>query len=269
MSLISTQEEFAIVEKLAKYAAESKHFQNIGGVAGAVCIIQYAKGLGINPLHALYGGMRPVMGKIEIAPQQMNAMIRKAGHRIDIVECNNEKCVLKGTRKDTGETCTLTFSIEDAKRAGIYKENSGWTKYPSDMLFARAISRLCRRLFPDVTGCTYAHGEISGVEDKLEEVDVIEEEQKPIVVQPELSLEEIIAKKNELIAKLIEVTGMQDDEYFIKGLERKEKCCIETKRSYCDELRRCIANPQETIAKFNEWKKSLPVKKEVNNSVAA
>jgi hypothetical protein len=44
----------------------------------------------------------------------------------------------------------FTYSIEDAKRAGLVKTGSSWEKYPQNMLFARAISSGTRLYCPDV-----------------------------------------------------------------------------------------------------------------------
>lgn len=41
-----------------------------------------------------------------------------------------------------------------AKQAGLYREGSGWTKYPEDMLRSRCISRGVRSVFP---GCILGH----------------------------------------------------------------------------------------------------------------
>ena len=170
--IIPLKDEVQMIEKLAKNAVDSKFFDKLGGFGGITSIMIYAKEVGIPPMSALFGGMHNVMGKIEISPQMMNALIRKAGHRIDIVEHTSTKCRLKGTRKGTDESAIIQYTIEDAKRAGIYKPGGGWEKYPEDMLFARCISRLGRRLFPDVIGAMYVDGEISS---ETESEQVVEE----------------------------------------------------------------------------------------------
>lgn len=160
--LMILPEELKAIETLAKYAVESKYFQAQGGLAGATCIAMYARELNLPVMHCLMGGMRNVQGKIEISPQMMNSMIRKVGHILDIFEMSPNKCSIKGTRKDTGESLTVTFTIEDAKRAKIYK--GAWETYPEDMCFKSALSRIARRLFTDVIGTAYIEGEI--VEDE-------------------------------------------------------------------------------------------------------
>lgn len=157
--LIPSKDELQAIEIMSKHAVDSKFFQSLGGYAGVFSIAMYARELGLPIMQCLFGGMSNVLGKIQLSPQMMNSMIRKAGHRLDI-DSNDQRCIIKGTRKDTGEVASVTFSVEDAKKAQIYKDNGGWAKYPSDMCFARALSRIARRLFPDVIGTAYVEGEI-------------------------------------------------------------------------------------------------------------
>lgn len=159
LQLIPSNEEMQTLERIAELSAKSGFFNKLGGPAGIFSIALYARELGQPPMQMLCGGMHNIMGKIEIAPVTMNSMIRKAGHALKI-ECDNEKCVIKGVRVDTKEEYTCTYTIDDAKRAGLFKTGSGWEKYPSDMLFARCLSRIARRLFPDVIGPSYVEGEI-------------------------------------------------------------------------------------------------------------
>jgi len=91
-------------------------------------------------------------------------------------------CILHGKRADNGDTWTESFSIQEAKSAGLYRQGGPWSKFPKDMLFARALSRLARQLFPDVIKGVYVEGEIPreesswSVEVEKEEVPTMGEE---------------------------------------------------------------------------------------------
>ena len=50
--------------------------------------------------------------------------------------------------------------MAEALKAGLTK-NPVWNNFPRDMLYARALSRLARQLFPDLIGNCYVKGEIS------------------------------------------------------------------------------------------------------------
>jgi hypothetical protein len=55
-----------------------------------------------------------------------------------------------------GEEDSETYTIEQAKQAGLIKSGGAWEKDPASQLIARASSRLARRVFPDVLGGVYA-----------------------------------------------------------------------------------------------------------------
>lgn len=59
----------------------------------------------------------------------------------------------------------------------MIKPGGVWAKYPEDMIYARALSRLARRLFADVIGTAYVEGEIR--EEKLEMSDAVVIDEDP------------------------------------------------------------------------------------------
>lgn len=164
LALVPTKEEFEIIQMMAKTAADSKHFEKIGGFPGLFSIALYAREMGIPAMTALHGGLVPVMGKITMSAEMMNSLIRQKGHKLEIIESTDKVCRIKGTRKDTGESYTCQFSIEDARKANLVKGGGGYEKHAEDMLFARCISKLKRRLFPDVATKSYVTGEIEDAE---------------------------------------------------------------------------------------------------------
>lgn len=161
---IPSEHEMMVYHTMAETAVSSKMYKGIGEKAGVMMIMLSARELGIPCMQALNGGLNIIQGKVEISARMMNALIRKAGHQITIKEISEDNCTLMGKRCDTGEMQTSSFSIEDAKRAGLVKPGGGWTKFPSDMCFARALSRLARQLFSDVIGIGYVEGEIRATE---------------------------------------------------------------------------------------------------------
>jgi len=126
---------------------------------GIFAIIQTAKSLNINPIQALQGGLTIINGKVEMGARMMAALIRSQKHSITRDSKSDDTiCILHGKRNDTKDCWTESFSIEEAKKAGIYR--GVWITYPRDMLYARALSRLARQLFPDIIGNCYVEGEI-------------------------------------------------------------------------------------------------------------
>jgi hypothetical protein len=158
---IPNAQEMQILQTIARTASTSGLYSSIGNEQKILMILLAAQELGIKPMMALNGGLWNIQGKIEISARLMNSMIRRAGHSIIVKEINSQKCVLEGKRADSGDTFTAQFTIEEAQRAGLTSRDV-WRKYTEDMLYARAMSRLARRLFPDVIGTAYVEGEIGG-----------------------------------------------------------------------------------------------------------
>lgn len=152
--------DFDKTRKLCDMLMATPHYQKMGE-EGIFAIIENAKDLGVPVRKALNGGMYFVQGKVEMTARLMSSLIRAQGHSVTIDKNSNDKiCIVHGKRKDSGDTCTATFTIEEAARAGLANRGP-WKTFPSDMLFARAISRLGRRLFSDIIGNCYVEGEIS------------------------------------------------------------------------------------------------------------
>jgi hypothetical protein len=91
-------------------------------------------------------------------------LYRRAGHRLEVIAHTATVCQLKGTRGDTGEEMLASFTVQDALTAGLIDEvdedgraiarsRNGfpmpWQPHTADLLWARAVSRLVRRLAPD------------------------------------------------------------------------------------------------------------------------
>jgi len=157
-ALLPNQAEFNMFQTIAKNAQASGLYGGVGGEAKIFMVMLAARELGISPMLALNGGLWNIQGKIEISARLMNAMIRRGGHTMQITSTAQE-CVIKAKRADTGEEHTEKFTWTMAEKAGLTKGNV-WQKYPEDMLYNRCMSRLARRLFPDVIGTAYVEGEI-------------------------------------------------------------------------------------------------------------
>lgn len=151
--------EIEQTQKMCAALMQTKHYAKLNEV-GIFTVVQKARSMGMNVLDALNGGMYFVNGKVELSANSMNYLIRSKGHSITKdPKSTKDSCILYGKRADNGDEWTVSFSIEDAKKAGIYK--NVWLTYPEDMLFARALSRLARQLFPDVIKGCYVEGELT------------------------------------------------------------------------------------------------------------
>lgn len=164
---IPSESELKSYHFIAKTAAANPHWQKLGGngseeqkVNTIFSVMLLARELGISPMIAVSGGINNIQGKFEISARIMNMLIRRQGHKLNVKAMNNQYCTIWGKRRDTHEEMEVTYHIEEANRSGLVKAGSAWQKIPQDMLFARAISRLARRLYPDTIGGCYVEGEL-------------------------------------------------------------------------------------------------------------
>tara|TARA_R110000744_G_scaffold114019_1_gene213323 strand:+ start:76 stop:867 length:792 start_codon:yes stop_codon:yes gene_type:complete len=108
-----------------------------------------------------------IKGKPSMTSASMLGLARSAGHSIILEE---EEGIARaiGTRADNGDTYTSVFTIEDARLAGLLKNNT-WKQYPANMLRWRAVSNLCRFLFTDMShGVLYTPEELGASVDDSE-----------------------------------------------------------------------------------------------------
>ncbi len=152
--------ELSNTQQLCSMLMKTSHYSKMGP-EGVFAVVETAKSLGVDPRQALGGGLYYVRGKVEMSARMMNALIRSRRHSVTRDKKSDDTiCILHGKRSDNGDTWTESFSIQEAQKAGLTK-NPVWQNFTRDMLFARALSRLARQLFPDIIGNCYVEGEIS------------------------------------------------------------------------------------------------------------
>ncbi len=243
---IPSEHEMMVYHTMAKSAVNSKMYRGLGEEPGVMMIMLAARELSIPPMQALNGGINIIQGKVEISARMMSALIRKAGHSIQIIESHDFSCTVTGTRSDNNNTCTETYTLEEAQKAGLIKNGGAWTKCPKDMCYNRALSRLARRLFSDVIGIGYIEGEIKAVDHVQEVVDIQPELPKAIEHTPEM----FIQLKNEYLS------------LFQKGeinlaMQYLEVVCNHFKWEPLVALQEMLKDPKGLIEKFNKWKSKI------------
>jgi hypothetical protein len=184
------------MQKCVKALMQTKHYQALGE-AGLFAMLQKAESLGMPQMEAVNGGLYVVNGKVGMSTEAMASMIRAKGHSIiKDPKSNDNVCILHGKRADNGDTWTCQFSIDDAKRAGLFK--GVFEKYPSIMCYNRACSMLARQLFPDIIkGAGYTLEELHEIKDSKTYSQTIPVKSEPVEIE-KISSEQAI----ELIAIL-------------------------------------------------------------------
>ena len=124
--------------------------------------IVQGRALGVDAMTSLREIWISPDGSPSLSAELQAGLVRKAGHKI-AGESTKEGATLTGERSDTGETMTVTFTLEDAEGQGLVQLKDGkpyarsqkghplpWERYTEAMLWHRAMTTLVRRLFPDV-----------------------------------------------------------------------------------------------------------------------
>lgn len=127
----------------------------------AIAIAMQGAELGWPPMRSLRS-IYIVDGRPELAAEAMLALIceRCPSAIIEVVESSEKRCCIRGRRSAQHVPIEVDFTIEDAQKAQLLNKDN-WKKYPKDMLWARAVSRLRRRVFPDVGAGCWVEGEVS------------------------------------------------------------------------------------------------------------
>lgn len=208
--------DLVALQSISKELAQSRLHAH-RNPADVLFVISVGEFLGLNAATALMNiynvnGMPTMKADLKLALAKRHP--EYAGCEID---ANAERCIVKMKRRNengTEEAITSTFTIEDAKRAGLFPKKDNWRMYPQRMLKARAISYAVNDLFPDIVFGMLSSEEAQDIDRHTEktmatEYEVIESEAEavPEAEQPERTddeFAEIMAATQGIMRKLVE-----------------------------------------------------------------
>ena len=126
-----------------------------------------------------------IQNRPALKSQAMLARFQIAGGKVDWEELSPS--TVSGTfSHPQGGSLKVTWTIQMAKQAGLYRDNSGWTKYPEDMLRSRCISRGVRSVYP---ACILGHYAVEEVQDftptPAKDMGVAERVDTPVIEIPD------------------------------------------------------------------------------------
>jgi len=177
---------------IAKVFRASGMFPDIQSEAAAATKIIIGRGLGLTDYDAM-SGLHIIKGKAVLAANLMAAAIKRSGkYDYRVTEHTDAVCTIDfyGGGVKIGST---SFSIEDAKRAGLGGDN--WKKYARAMLFARAISAGYKAHCPDALGAAPVYVEAHGESEIPEE---------PKAISPAAMREMTREERREDVRKLLD-----------------------------------------------------------------
>jgi hypothetical protein len=189
--------------KVAGMLAKSGYWKETATAEKAFVKIMLGMELGIGPLASMRGIEIDYLGRVTLMANLQAALVKASG-RFDyhLIEATDSHCAVEFLERnpnaksgDADEWRLLGISeltIDQAKAANMhmqwdkdekkFKLKQPWASYPSDMLFARCITRGVKRYVPHITnGLTiYDPDELQG----LPPSNVIEGESRTVETQP-------------------------------------------------------------------------------------
>ena len=152
---------------LAKRLHESRLLLSGYGNAQAVLsTILLGRELGL-PAMAALRSVHIIEGKHSLSADLMVALVLKSGlaEFFQLVESTDEICTFETKRKGTPKATNLSYTIAQAKQAGLLNASrsgrlSNWDKMPKQMLRARCKSELARLEYPDLLAGLYTPEEL-------------------------------------------------------------------------------------------------------------
>jgi hypothetical protein len=150
--------------RIAQHFAASKLLGNLANPDAVFLVMAVGAELGI-PATAALRGVYVVEGRPFVSADLMKSLCLR---RRDVCEFfrlvkGDDKSATYSAKRVGDEPVTMTFSIDQAKRAGLVKDKSGWDKYPEAMLRHRCVAMLAREVFPDLVLGIYCEEEAAEI----------------------------------------------------------------------------------------------------------
>lgn len=132
--------------------APTIHAARLFGVSSpeqAAAIMLKGHELGLS-LTASFEFIQVIQGKPSLSPRGALALVLQSAQYAGMeIQETADSCTVT-MRRTNGFAYTTVYTLADAQRAGVVKADSGWVKYPANMLRWRAIGYAADVVFPDV-----------------------------------------------------------------------------------------------------------------------
>lgn len=150
-----TPQIWQMISQMAPVMWKSRLFGVVSQDAAAAIMLKgYELGLSIT---ASFEFIHVIQGKPGLSPRGALALLHSHPdiEKVEIKRLTKEdgsylghSCTIK---RKNGFEYTAQFTLEDAKRAGLVKPDSGWIKYPEQMCMWRAVGFAADVAAPDIT----------------------------------------------------------------------------------------------------------------------
>ena len=157
----------AIAKAVANTDMVPKHFR--GKPDDLTAAILFGATLGFDPMQSSRQ-VYVIHGQAALYARAMAALVMSAGHEVWTVSSSPESVTVNGRRRGSEHVETSTWTADRAKRAE-YTSNAKYRTNPEEMLYAKAVSEVCRKIAPDVLNGVYSVEEMRMERVESERVD--------------------------------------------------------------------------------------------------
>lgn len=215
------------VRALADYLSRSKFIPQSfrGDISTAVMLIVTCKQYNL-PITALSEVME-VNGKVGFWGRTKLGIVLKSGLCEYLIpsEQTEKKCTIVTKRKGWPKEVTVSYTIEQAEKAGLLARSDAWKKHPSDMLYWRAVSRVISQVYPDVIQ-GFATVEEAEEENSMPQVSAVAMPEQIEEVKPKRkrrikaeAIQEEEEEKAEIDEAIANTPSIEEKENFYKDIE--------------------------------------------------
>ena len=190
---IWARDAIAISQIASNIATTSLAGQYQGRPDEVTAVILAGHELGLKPMTSLKS-IDVIQKQPALRAHAMRGILQSKGHEIELVESDDNHCVMRGRRKGAEKWQEVVWDIPRARLLGLLGKDQ-WKKQPKTMLIARATGEICRLVASDALhGMPYAaeeldgyvHGEIAPRKEPLS-VAALTTPVQPAVAEPDAS----------------------------------------------------------------------------------
>jgi hypothetical protein len=142
--------------------------------AAAALRLYYASELGLSPLAA--AELTLIKGRLYVGAQLLRALAVRAGYRVYRADASDETCTARIVDRSGMVLGESTFTLEQAKTAGLVRQGSPWVTHPGRMLWARASKNAIVDFAPEVALGLALDDEIQEVNPGSTAVEIVDDE---------------------------------------------------------------------------------------------
>ena len=259
-SMPSIQEMDHLI-KFCTVMSQAPFYQKLGP-GGVLAIYMTAKEHDLPFMSCMNGGLYTFDGKVTFSAIMINALILKAGHTADILEINEDKCVIQFTRGDRKndphyQPYIHEFNRKDAERAGYLKKDN-WKNSLKDMFYCRALTGGGRKHIPEVFVGVLVAGELVG-DDRDSKIQPLLPPEASLKINEPAKTETIMIdhQKAESFAEFMNKHRLYESQDGIKSRKLEYICLTadKCKMSKMKIINHAITNEVQFEKMFNDWEK--------------